>query len=276
MGAANLDSARARVRRSNGPAGRRPGPCPPVSEALVTVYSRVYIRLTVVALHSPRAVRAPHQLPPGRHGLARSFVARNQRERILAAVAQVASVGGYGGMSVQDIVREAGVSRRTFYEQFKNKDQAFLAAYDEASGRLLASVRAAFERETTMEGRVRAGLGTFLDLLAASPAFAKMCIVEVLAAGPQAISRRARTLEEFSGYFEDSASTLLGRDAPSPLIAETIVGGVYEAVYRRIARGETADLPRLLPDLVESALLPYVGERVAHQQRRMLLDPPRA
>ena len=80
----------------------------------------VYWAYRLVALDSPRAARAPHQLPPGRHGLARSFVARNQRERILAAVATVASKRGYGGMSVQDIVREAGVSRRTFYEQFKN------------------------------------------------------------------------------------------------------------------------------------------------------------
>jgi AcrR family transcriptional regulator len=198
-------------------------------------------------------------------------VARNQRERILAAVAQVASVHGYGGMSVQDIVREAGVSRRTFYEQFKNKDHAFLAAYDEASGRLLASVRAAFERERTMETRASAGFKAFLELLAASPAFAKMCIVEVLAAGPDAIARRARTMEEFTGFFEDSAQELLGRNAPSPLIAETIVGGVYETVYRRIARGETAELPKLLPDLVESALLPYVGEQAAATQRRALL-----
>jgi AcrR family transcriptional regulator len=225
-----------------------------------------------VPLDSPRAARAPHQLPPGRHGLARSFVARNQRERILAAVATVASTQGYGAMSVQDVVREAGVSRRTFYEQFKNKDDAFLAAYDEASGRLLTSVRAAFEGETTLEARAGAGFKAFLELLAASPAFAKMCIVEVLAAGPEAIARRARTMEEFTGFIEDSARTVLGRRAPSPLIAETIVGGVYETVYRRIARGETAQLPNLLPDLVESALLPYVGEQSAAEQRRLLRE----
>lgn len=204
-------------------------------------------------------------------------MARNQRERILAAVAQVASVHGYGGMSVQDIVREAGVSRRTFYEQFKNKDHAFLAAYDEASGRLLASIRAAIDAQARFEDKVSSGFRAFLELLAASPAFAKMCIVEVLAAGPDAIARRARTMEEFTGFFEEGARETLGKDTPSPLIAETIVGGVYETVYRRIARGETAELPKLLPDLTESALLPYVGEARASAQRKLLLEaqPPR-
>jgi AcrR family transcriptional regulator len=211
--------------------------------------------------------------------LARSFVARNQRERILAAVAQVASTRGYGAMSVQDVVREAGVSRRTFYEQFKNKDHAFLAAYDEASGRLMTTIRTGIDAEQTFEDKISAGFRAFLELLAASPAFAKMCIVEVLAAGPEAIARRAKTMEDFTEIFEVAAQeTLVKENPPSPLIAETIVGGVYETVYRRIARGETAELPKLLPDLTESALLPYVGESRAAAQRKLLLEgrPPTA
>jgi len=188
-------------------------------------------------------------------------------------VAQVASTRGYGAMSVQDVVREAGVSRRTFYEQFKNKDHAFLAAYDEASGRLMTTIRSGIDAEKTFEDKISAGFRAFLELLAASPAFAKMCIVEVLAAGPEAIARRAKTMEDFTEIFEVAAQqTLVKENPPSPLIAETIVGGVYETVYRRIARGETAELPKLLPDLTESALLPYVGEARAAAQRKLLLE----
>jgi AcrR family transcriptional regulator len=221
---------------------------------------------------NPRATRRPNQLPPGRHGLARSFVARNQRERILAAVAEAAQAHGFARMSVQDIVTEAGVSRRTFYEQFKNKDDAFIAAFDEAAGRLVSLVRAAFEQESTFADRVTSGFQTFLEVLAGSPAFARMCIVEVLAAGPEAISRRNKALDEFARVLEENARDLLGNDAPPALIAETIVGGMYELVYRRIARGETGGLPDLLPDLVESALLPYVGEKKASAQARALRE----
>src|SRR5215475_30569 len=74
--------------------------------------------------------RRPSQLRSGRHGLLPSFVAANQRERIMAAVAQAAAELGYPEMSVEAIIARAGVSRRTFYEHFKNKEEAFLAAYD--------------------------------------------------------------------------------------------------------------------------------------------------
>ena len=72
-----------------------------------------------------------HQLPPGRHGLPRAFVAANQRERILSAVGDVASVAGYSDMTVEGVIVTAGVSRRTFYEHFKSKDEAFLAAFED-------------------------------------------------------------------------------------------------------------------------------------------------
>src|SRR4051794_34563220 len=130
---------------------------------------------------SGAAGRGAHQLPPGRHGLSRSYVARNQRDRIVAAVAESAQASGYAHMSVEEIVKRAGVSRRTFYEQFSSKEDAFLEAFDHVAKLLLAGVRKAVSQEDTFAGRVVAGFGTFLGLLAASPAFAHMCIVEVIA-----------------------------------------------------------------------------------------------
>jgi AcrR family transcriptional regulator len=223
-----------------------------------------------VATHGSQAARGAHQLPPGRHGLSRSFVARNQRERILAAVGEEVSAKGYPEVSVADIVNRAGVSRRTFYELFDNKEEAFLAAYDEAAGRLVSSVRAAYAAETGFTARFGAGFQVFLELLAASPAFARMCIVEVLAAGPEAVERRRQVMAEFARLIEENARDHLEPPAPPPLVAETVVGGICEAVYRRIAAGETELLPRLVPDFVESALLPYVGASEAAAYRARL------
>jgi AcrR family transcriptional regulator len=217
------------------------------------------------------SVRRPQQLPPGRHGLTRTFVERNQRERILAAVAQDASDIGYAAMTVETIISRAGVSRRTFYEHFKNKHEAYLAAYDEAAARLGRRVVTAVDAVEGFPGRTEAGLDALLSFLATDPAVARMCIVEVMAAGPDAIARRGQSVRAFASLVDQHARELL--DEPVPLLtAETIVGGIYEVLYTRVLRGETANLPDLLPDLVYSALLPYLGQSAALEERRRLLE----
>jgi AcrR family transcriptional regulator len=215
---------------------------------------------------------ASRKLPTGRHGLSRSFVAQNQRDRILAAVADACSAKGYGDMSVEDIIATAGVSRRTFYEHFKNKEHAFLAAYEAVLAQLFARVNGAVDAAEELPDKVRAGLGAFLGFLANEPAFAKMCIVDVLAAGPEAVARRDGAMRAFAQLITTNARTVLGDGGPPSvdLMAETVVGGIYEVVYARVMRGELEELPGLLPDLVYAVLLPYVGpEQAAADHRRL-------
>jgi AcrR family transcriptional regulator len=200
-------------------------------------------------------------------------VARNQRQRILTAVAEATAARGYARMSVEDVVRRAGVSRRTFYELFPNKDAVFLEAYDQVANLLLAGVRAAYEGESGFASRLTAGFRAFLELLEASPAFARMCIVEVMAAGPEAVAKRTAVMGEFAKLIEENAASELDSHGSVPRMhAQTIVAGAYEAVYRMIAAGETDKLSTLLPDLVESALLPYVGEEQAAAQKRAIVE----
>jgi AcrR family transcriptional regulator len=217
--------------------------------------------------------RGAHQLPPGRHGLPRSFVIENQRERILAAVADATAASSYASMSVEDVVRAAGVSRRTFYEHFKNKEDAFLAAYDAVVAQVVARVSEAIEAaDEGYEAKLAAGLGTFLEFLASEPAFARMCVVEVLAAGPEAVKRRNDAMAAFAQLVEDNTRVLFP-DAQAPaLSAETIVGGIYEVVHTRVLRGEVDELPSLLPDLSYSGLLPYVGPSEAAEARERMME----
>lgn len=215
---------------------------------------------------SPRKKRQrePHQLPAGRHGLPRSFVVENQRQRILAAVADVCSSAGYVAMSVEDIVVTSGVSRRTFYDNFRGKEDVYLAAYDEVSKQLLTRVYASYEAADGLVARVRDSLNAFLTFVAEEPAFADMCIVEVMAAGPTAIERRNRTMEAFSQMIEKAATEELPKaKLPPALTAETLVGGIYEVVYSRVLQGRGSELPDLLPDLLFSVVLPYVGQETA-------------
>jgi AcrR family transcriptional regulator len=215
--------------------------------------------------------REAHQLPPGRHGLSRDFVARNQRERILDAVADVTSLAGYQAMSVESVVGAAGVSRRTFYDNFKSKEDAFLRAYDEIGARLVLAVKDAYEQSSTFPDGVIACLGTFLEFVAALPHYADMCIVEVLAAGPEALARRNAVMKAMADLLELGAETMPNRIRPPALTAETIVGGIYEIVYSRVLQGKVAELPALLPDLAYSMMLPYVG----HVEAERMVAPLR-
>jgi AcrR family transcriptional regulator len=217
-----------------------------------------------VAEAQKKRVRQPNQLPAGRHGLPRQFVTSNQRERILAAVAEVCSSGGYVAMSVEDIVVASGVSRRTFYDNYRGKEEAFLAAYDEVAAQLLVCVKAAYDASEGLVARVRESLRAFLDFIASEPEYADMCVVEALAAGPKAIERRNAILATLSQLIDDTAAAELPpARRPSPIIAETLVGGISEIVYSRVLAGRHAELPDLLPDLVFTLLLPYAGRDVA-------------
>lgn len=219
----------------------------------------------------PSRSRQPHQLPPGRHGLERRFVASNQRERILAAVAEVVSLAGYAHATVEDIVVTAGVSRRTFYDNFRNKEDAFLASYDATTARLETALQQAFSEHSTFEGRVRACLATLLQFIAGEPALADMCIIEVMAAGPDAVERRNRSARAFTALIERAARESGLATQPTPLTAETVVGGVYEVVYSRLLEGRGDELPSLLADLTYTVLLPYIGQEAARDERRKLV-----
>lgn len=200
--------------------------------------------------------RRPHQLPSGRHGLLRSFVAANQRERIIAAVGPAAAESGYADMSVEAILARAGVSRRTFYEHFKNKEDAFLAAYDAVVRRQARHIQRAYLEKTSVRDRLRAGVRAYLEFTASEPDLARMCIVEVLAAGPRAMARRGEAMRMFAAIIEDNIHELIPGCRRAAVSAEMIVGGIHEVVLSRILANRIDELPGLADDLLATVLMP--------------------
>lgn len=197
-----------------------------------------------------RKPTAPHdqQLPSGRHGLSREFVVAHQRERILVAFAETVEDYGWAGGSVERIAARAGVSRRTFYEQFSSKDDAYAQLFDELSGALVARVQATAAATAQDPEWLRRCLGTLLRSVASVPLFARLCVVDVMSAGAEAIAARDRTLRTFAQMLQERASQ--GADRPlAPLAAEGLVGAIYDVIYNRVASGQAAALPDLLDDL---------------------------
>ncbi len=202
-----------------------------------------------------RPRRGPHQLPSGRHGLLPTFVAANQRERIMAAVGPAVAEAGYADMNVEAIVARAGVSRRTFYEHFRNKEDAFLAAYDAVVRLQARQIRRAYLEETTVPNRLRAGIKAYLDFTASQPDLARMCIVEVLAAGPRAMARRNQAMLMFAAIIEENIHELIPGCRRAQLTAETIVGGIHEVVLSRVLADRVHELPGLADDLLATILM---------------------
>jgi AcrR family transcriptional regulator len=205
------------------------------------------------------------RLPPGRHGLPREFVVHNQRERLIAGLAEAIAENGYSGTTIAHITRHAAVSRRTFYEHFSSKDECFVAAYDTVMAELRQRVSAAFEGADDWPHAVKAGIGAMLEFLAAEPSLARLCMVEALVAGPVVVERYDAAIQSFVPYFQSGRE---GRPPEvlarlSPTTEEALVGGMVSLISRRIIAGKAEELEELLPDLVEFTLTPYVGSAEA-------------
>jgi AcrR family transcriptional regulator len=201
------------------------------------------------------------RLPPGRHGLPRDFVVHNQRERLIAGLAEAIAEKGYGGTTIADITRHAAVSRRTFYEHFDGKDECFVAAFDTVTKQLRERVEEAFKAEDEWTDAMRAAIEAMLGFLASEPNLARLAMVEAMVAGPVVVARYDAAVQTFLPYF---AAGRDGRpkkvlDRLSDSTEEALVGGMVSLISRRIVAGQTEELESLLPDLTEFTLAPYVG-----------------
>ncbi len=201
------------------------------------------------------------RLPPGRHGLPREFVVHNQRERLIAGLAEAVAENGYASTTIAHITRHAAVSRRTFYEHFSSKDECFVSAYETVMEQLGERIDSAYEGQEEWPQAVRAGIGAMLSFFAAEPNLARLSMVEALVAGPVVVERYDAAIRSLVPYLEAGRE---GRppevlERLSPSTEEALVGGMVSLISRRIIAGQTAELEGLLPDLVEFALTPYLG-----------------
>lgn len=204
-------------------------------------------------------------LPRGRHAAPREVVAESQRERMLVAMAEACAVKGYANVAVADVIERAHVSRRSFYEQFTNKEDCFLAAYDAGVAGLLEEIAAA--EEAARQGgsgagllaAARAGTETYLQLLADNPAFARTFLIEVLGAGPEALARRDAVHQRFAERLAEGFEAVRGGvdpslPAPAGFVFRAAVGAIHELVTQELLVGGPEALPGLLDQVLEVEL----------------------
>src|SRR3954454_15724183 len=207
------------------------------------------------------------RLPRGRHGLSPEFVARSQRQRLIAGLTQTLYEVGYQKTTVSLIGQRASVSKSDFYKHFESKDDCFIAAYDAAVGRIREHVLAPCE---TAEGkawalRVSEAIEALLKLFATEPALASIVLVEGLRAGRGVYDRYQGAIESFVTYLRDGAPAgPAGTEVPAAT-DEAVVGGVAWMLGRRVLAGEAEQLGQLFPEIREFVRAAYLGVEEARR-----------
>jgi len=194
------------------------------------------------------------QLPPG-PSKDRVAVERNQRERLMGATVAAVAELGYEATRVADVLELAGVSRNAFYAHFDNKQECFLATLDAVATMAGAAV---LDRYRNAEGawheRLAAAFELMAEMVVAQPAAARLGLVEVYAAGPEALERLEAIDRRVEKTVLEALSESPERVAMPREIVRAILGGLRKIMHTRVREGREAELPGLVPELLEWAL----------------------
>jgi AcrR family transcriptional regulator len=179
-----------------------------------------------------------HDLPTSEH-----------RSRLLEGMAHAVAAKGYAATTIADIVREASVSRRTFYEHFGGKSECLIALYEAASHNALKVLREAIDDQRPWPTQVEQALGAYLQCLASNPILLRTLYVEILGLGPQGLASRRRVNQEIADFMLGVVNGADAGHAVTPQMAMAVVGGINELVLDAIEQ----DRVERLADLVAPA-----------------------
>jgi len=224
---------------------------------------------------SPRSADERYRrLPTGAHGIDPEEVKRDQRERLQSAIVELIAERGYRAVRILDLTKLARVSRPTFYSLYDDKEELFLAAYDEIAQRTAKTVIAAYETKDAGDapnGRLQAAIRAFAELAASAPEATSLMVLGAFGAGPKAIERRNHTLEALERSIRlsrDSASlgaggrrrkvkagaeAQTGKESGEDLTVKVILGGIREVTAARLRQGRVEELPELAGELARWA-----------------------
>jgi AcrR family transcriptional regulator len=212
-------------------------------------------------------------LPRGPHDLPRDVVERSQRSRLELALVDAVAGKGYVATTVADIIAAAGVSRTTFYQQFKDKEDCFLHAYRRGADAQFRKVVEAVESVSDPLEQLCRNLRAYLGALVDYPACARAFLLEVAAAGPRALAikdeielRYVDLLRRLHARFRERSSDLI---EPPVEVFRAAVAAVDDMVVRRIREGRLAELAELEPIAV------YVELALFGQPMPAILPPSR-
>jgi AcrR family transcriptional regulator len=205
--------------------------------------------------------------------LSRREVKEIQRGRILAAAADVVGERGYSRMTVGEIIGRARMSRKTFYDAFSDREDCFLALFEQILAEAGLIARDAYAQASCWREGVRLALARLLQFAEDEPGLARLCLIDALAAGERVQARRTEVLAELARVIDRGRQPGSPSDELPHTTAEGVVGAILNVLHNRLLQRDEKPLTDLLGPLMSTVVLPYHGPRAArHELKRP--DPP--
>jgi AcrR family transcriptional regulator len=188
-----------------------------------------------------------------------------KRQRILQGMLEAVGTRGYEQSTVQDALSNAGLYRQAFYDSFEDKKDCYLQALDAGSAWIELAMREAATGEATWRGQLRGALTGLLRFLDEQPAVGRALLVEVHAAGAEAVDKRIEAMERAAAAVDLAREE--GDGQAAAISAEAVVAGILAVLHTRLAANQTTGFGLLLPELMYLAVLPYFGPDAAAEMR---------
>ncbi len=203
------------------------------------------------------------RLPPGRHGLSREYVTKNQQERLAAGMIASIAEHGYHDTTISHVSAAAGVSRRTFYGYFSSKEESYLDTYELIVTHLCSAAREGAEAEAQWSGMAVGRLRGALEFFSANPDLARYVLISPRRAGEELLGRYAKGLKEAADELTDGIPDEVER--PASAVEQALVAGLARLIAIEVEGGRGEELTEMLPELTHLFLTPYLGQKKANR-----------
>lgn len=184
-----------------------------------------------------------------------SPAAQEHRQRLLDGLALALATQAFADITIADIVAQARVSKRTFYEQFPSKEACLLALGERLSDQTLALIVANYRMDEDWVTQLRHVTQAYLGSLEQHPAVMRAVYIDLLTIGPAGLALRRRMGQRFADFLimQVEAFRVMEPDKRplTPAMATAVVGGVNELILQAIERDEAGQLSQLTPTVTD-------------------------
>jgi AcrR family transcriptional regulator len=195
----------------------------------------------------------------------------SDRDRILQAMAECCAEQGFAGTKVEDVLSRAGATRDSFESHFSGKEDCALAAFNKLVSETMLTVATAGAPQDWSAGRA-SEVKALLELAAARPSFGRLGLIDARQGGTRQMRQAYESASQVLALMMERGRPDDSLSRPSPRLARAALGGMEAVLRREISAGRAANLPFLLQDFIYAALVPFLGQREALRQARVVAN----